>query len=165
MTNIPTIFVYVTASDTAKNIPSLIHQCVQAGWTVYTIASPNVAMVMPLDDLFAVPNCHPIRAYGDPPLDRFPFGTMLVAPCTFNTMNKLAHGFADSLGTAMMADALGRGCPMFIAPSMNVGLWQHPQTQVSLQRLQAWACYIVGPQVEANTVQMVHVSEIFTRHD
>ena len=41
------------------------------------------------------PGAHWVPGYGHAPLDIFPFGTMLVAPCTFNTLNKLSHGIAD----------------------------------------------------------------------
>ncbi len=157
----PTLFVYVTAAGAAVTIPQLLGWCVQAGWITYTVASPNVAMVMAVEDIYTAPGCIPIRQYGMSPLDRFPFGTMLVAPCTFNTFNKIAHGVADSLVTAMVADALGHGCPIYIAPAMNHGLWRHPQTHISRARLQHWGCHIIEPQVQAAAVGMAPISDIF----
>ena len=163
MTQQPTLFVFVTAAGAAKIIPHLLARCVQARWITYTVVSPNVEQVLPVTTIYDLPGCQAIRAYGQPPLDRFPFGTMLVAPCTFNTLNKLAHGFADGLVTSMVADALGRGCPIFIAPAMNVGLWRHPQTHASLERLRHWGCQIIGPRPNPNTGEMAPLSEIFVR--
>jgi phosphopantothenoylcysteine synthetase/decarboxylase len=120
-------------------------------------------MVMDVNAIYDVPGCIAIRQYGQPPLDRFPFGTMLVAPCTFNTFNKIAHGLADTLGTAMLADALGRRCPTFIAPAMNTGLWHHPQTQLSLARLQQWGCAIIEPRIQPGLVEMAPIKQIFAR--
>jgi phosphopantothenoylcysteine decarboxylase/phosphopantothenate--cysteine ligase len=88
---------------------------------------------------------------------------MLVAPCTFNTFNKLAHGIADNLATSMIADALGAGCPIFIVPAMNHGLWNHPQTRESLQRLTAWGCHIIMPQITDTQVTMAPIADILAR--
>ncbi|CAF1246098.1 unnamed protein product [Adineta steineri] len=38
----------------------------------------------------------------------------------------------------MIADALGAKCPVFIAPAMNHGLWNHPQTRISEAKLKEW---------------------------
>lgn len=81
-----------------------------------------MSSVLPPNDIYSVLGSLAVRYYMDPPLDIFPFGTMLVATCTFNTFNKLALGLADNLATSMIADALGTNCPIFIAPSMNYGL-------------------------------------------
>ncbi len=88
---------------------------------------------------------------------------MLVAPCTFNSFNKLAHGIADTLATSMVADALGAACPVFIAPSMNHGLWNHPQTRGSYARLTAWGCTIIDPQISERQVVMALIPDILAR--
>jgi len=62
----------------------------------------NVAKIIDPAELFTQPGAHWISDYEQPPLDTFPFGTMLVAPCTFNSFNKLAHGIADTLATSMV---------------------------------------------------------------
>src|SRR5690349_5926396 len=115
----PTVFLFVTGSGRAKEAPELIRETVAAGWKTYTVLTQNVSSVLPPDEIYDVPGSHAIRTYKDPPLNIFPFGTMLVAPCTFNTFNKLALGLADNLATSMIADALGAGCPIIIAPAMN----------------------------------------------
>jgi hypothetical protein len=148
----PTLFIFVTGAGSCRNAGELIAGAVAHGWATYTVATPNVAKVTDPAALLNVPGSTWIHDYGTPPLERFPFGTMLVAPCTFNTLNKLAHALADTLVTAMVADALGAGCPIFVAPSMNRGLWNHPQTSVSLQRLQSWGCTIIPPQISPEAV-------------
>jgi hypothetical protein len=159
----PPLFIFVTAAGPAREATELVRGAVAAGWETFVVATPNVAMVTPLDELFAVPGAHPVRGYGEPPLERFPFGTMLVAPCTFNTLNKLAHGLADTLATAMVADALGAGCPVLVAPAMNRGLWRHPQTERSIAQLAAWGCTIIPPVVEGDLVRMASADTILER--
>ncbi len=156
----PTLFLFVSAAGISRSAGELVRGAVQAGWTTYTVATPNVGKVVAPEQIFDVPGNHWILDYGEPPLDRFPFGTMLVAPCTFNTFNKLALGLADNLATAMVADALGAGCPVFIAPSMNPGLWKHPMTKISHDRLTGWGCSIIEPQVSETHVIMAPVSTI-----
>ncbi len=160
MQNVPDIFLFVTAAGTVTHVPRLIRLLLDRGYSLYSVATPNVAHVTALAPLLDVPGNHWIHSYQQQPLERYPFGTLLVAPCTFNTFNKIALGLADNLATAMIADGLGAGSPVVIAPSMNRGLWAHPQTKQSLQQLTRWGCTIVPPQVTGDQVSMARVEQI-----
>jgi hypothetical protein len=159
----PCLFIFVTASSRCRQVGELIEGSLAAGWRTYTVATPNVAEIVAPDQLFTQPGVDWISGYEQPPLDIFPFGTMLVAPCTFNTFNKLAHGIADNLATSMVADALGAGCPVFVAPSMNHGLWNHPQTRASHERLTTWGCTIIEPQISDRQVVMAPTASILSQ--
>jgi len=74
-----------------------------------------------------------------------PRGVVLFAPCSFNSLNKLAHGIADNLALSVAAEAIGRGTPVIVAPSLNAPLLAHPQAQASLQRLPEWGVALVPP--------------------
>lgn len=156
----PELFVYVTGAGTSRTIDRLLRRTVDAGWRTYVVATPNLGLVVDPEQVLDVPGVNWIREYEQPPLDVFPFGTMLVAPCTFNTFNKLAHGIADTLATSMIADAIGAGYPIFVAPSMNPGLWNHPQTDTSYHRLKDWGCHIIEPQISEDTVTMASIETI-----
>jgi len=67
---------------------------------------------------------------------------VIVAPCTANTMAKLAHGMADSLLTVT---ALAANCPLVIAPAMDGGMFDHPATQENLETLKKRGAIIIGP--------------------
>jgi len=69
----------------------------------------------------------------------------LFAPCSFNSLNKLAHGIADSLALSVAAEAIGRGTPVILGPSLNAPLLNHPEAQASLARLPGWGVRIVQP--------------------
>ena len=154
------LFLFVTGAGTCVQVPALLRALLTHGYTVYSVLTPNVAQVTTPATLMAVPGNHWIHSYGQQPLERYPFGTLLVAPCTFNTFNKLALGLADNLATAMIADGLGAGCRVVIAPAMNRGLWAHPQTAASAARLSAWGCTIVPPQITGEQVTMARVETI-----
>ncbi|HEU4744045.1 MAG TPA: bifunctional phosphopantothenoylcysteine decarboxylase/phosphopantothenate--cysteine ligase CoaBC [Anaerolineales bacterium] len=67
---------------------------------------------------------------------------VIIAPCTANTMSKLAHGSADSLLTVT---ALAANSPMIVAPAMDGGMFDHPATQENLDTLKKRGAIIVGP--------------------
>ena len=155
-----TLFLFATGAGTCIHVPELIHAMLARGFTLYSVLTPNVAQVTAPAPLMEIPGNHWIHAYRQEPLDRYPFGTLLVAPCTFNTFNKIALGLADNLATAMIADGLGAGCRVVIAPSMNRGLWSHPQTKLSLERLRSWGCTIVPPQITEQQVTMAPIEAV-----
>jgi len=67
---------------------------------------------------------------------------LVIAPCTANTIAKLAHGQADTLLTVT---ALASTCPVLIAPAMDAGMFDHPATQENLDTLKKRGATIVGP--------------------
>jgi hypothetical protein len=78
---------------------------------------------------------------------RPPRGVVLFAPCSFNSLNKLAHGIADNLALSVTAEAIGRGTPVIVGPSLNQPLLDHPQAQASLRTLPTWGVTVV-PMVD-----------------
>ena len=54
---------------------------------------------------------------------------ILVAPCTANTLAKMVHGICDNL---VIATYMSAKCPVFIAPAMDLDMYQHPSTQQNL---------------------------------
>ncbi|HJS17904.1 MAG TPA: bifunctional phosphopantothenoylcysteine decarboxylase/phosphopantothenate--cysteine ligase CoaBC [Anaerolineales bacterium] len=67
---------------------------------------------------------------------------LIIAPCTANTIAKLAHGQADSLLTVTV---LAADCPMLLAPAMDGGMFEHPATQENVDTLKKRGAIIVGP--------------------
>ena len=155
----PFFFLY-PVQELACETPELIRALVAEQFTVYSVLTPNVAQVTATAPLMDVPGNHWIHAYQQEPLNRYPFGTMIVAPCTFNTFNKIALGLADNLATSMIADGLGAGNRLVIAPSMNHGLWSHPQTKASLNRFKDWGCDLVPPIMNKKQVTMAPLADI-----
>lgn len=67
---------------------------------------------------------------------------LVIAPCTANTIAKLAHGQADTLLTVA---ALASQAPLVIAPAMDGGMFDHPATQENLDTLRKRGVYIIQP--------------------
>src|SRR3954451_12279053 len=67
---------------------------------------------------------------------------LLVAPCTANTLAKLAHGLADN---ALTEAALAHRGPTLVAPAMNPRMWSHAATRANVETLRARGVVLVGP--------------------
>jgi phosphopantothenoylcysteine decarboxylase/phosphopantothenate--cysteine ligase len=67
---------------------------------------------------------------------------LLVAPCTANTLAKLAHGLADNVLTEA---ALAHRGPVLIAPAMNPRMWSHAATRANAETLRSRGVVLVGP--------------------
>jgi len=75
---------------------------------------------------------------------------VVIAPCTANTLAKLAHGIADSLLTITALAACGERsltarCPLLAAPAMDVGIYTNAATQDNVRILTARGVYFAGP--------------------
>jgi phosphopantothenoylcysteine decarboxylase/phosphopantothenate--cysteine ligase len=67
---------------------------------------------------------------------------LVVAPCTANTLAKLAHGLSDNVLTEA---ALAHRGPVLVAPAMNPRMWSHPATRANAEMLRARGVVLVGP--------------------
>ena len=68
---------------------------------------------------------------------------MLIAPCTASTLGKMANGIADNM---LITTYLSMKAPVFIAPAMDLDMYQHPTTQQNMQRLLNFGNHIIEPQ-------------------
>lgn len=64
----------------------------------------------------------------------------IIAPCTMNTLSKLAYGIADNV---MLSTLLACSAPKLIAPSANTVMYLSPQAQNAMQRLQEMGIKII----------------------
>lgn len=67
---------------------------------------------------------------------------MLIAPCTASTLGKMAHSVADNM---LITTYLSMKAPVFIAPAMDLDMFQHPSTQANLQQLKSYGNHIIEP--------------------
>ena len=60
---------------------------------------------------------------------------ILIAPCSFNTLNKIAVGIADSYPLTLIHTAIGRNTPIIISAAMNINLWNNFNIKKSLDSI------------------------------
>ncbi len=56
---------------------------------------------------------------------------MLIAPCTASTLGKMANGIADNM---LITTYLSMKAPVFVAPAMDLDMYQHPTTAANIQK-------------------------------
>ena len=69
---------------------------------------------------------------------------ILVAPATANIISKLSTGLSDDLASTVM---LASDKNIFLAPAMNVRMWEHPSTKENLNKLKKFGYKIIGPEI------------------
>lgn len=67
---------------------------------------------------------------------------LVIAPCTANTIAKLAHGQSDGL---LAVTALATRAPLLLAPAMDGGMYDHPATQENIETLKQRGVTLIGP--------------------
>ena len=68
---------------------------------------------------------------------------ILVAPATANTISKLSTGLSNDLASTVI---LASDKDIFLAPAMNVRMWEHPSTKENLNKLKTFGYKIIGPE-------------------
>ena len=69
---------------------------------------------------------------------------ILIAPATANTISKLAQGTTDDLASTVV---LASNKEIYLAPAMNVRMWEHQSTKQNLQKLINYGYKLIGPEI------------------
>jgi phosphopantothenoylcysteine decarboxylase/phosphopantothenate--cysteine ligase len=129
----------VSGGIAAYKACEVVRLLVKAGHEVVPVLTPDAERFVAAATFDALARrTGPAGPY--PHLDRFDL--LLVAPCTANTLAKLAHGLADNVLTEA---ALAHPGPVLVAPAMNPRMWSHPATQANAELLHTRGVELVGP--------------------
>jgi hypothetical protein len=134
----PFLYVVVCAAGIATGIGELIAAAQERDWEVGVIATPVAAAGFFDVDAVRARTGRPVRSAWRTPADPRPFpppDAVVVAPATFNTVNKWAAGIADTLALGTLCEAYGLGVPIAALPCVADALAAHPAYQESLIRL------------------------------
>jgi phosphopantothenoylcysteine synthetase/decarboxylase len=111
-------------------VATLLSHARERGWDTCLALTPATERLLSyqLDELTAATG-HPIRAECLPfgASDPFPpADAVLVAPLTFNTLNKWALGISDTAALGILNERLGQGVPIVCMPYVSTALARHP---------------------------------------
>ena len=145
-------YLVLSGTTTAARCPELLRGLLELGYsTVIAIPTPNASRTIASRDLDDVGGVRVVESYFDAAIRPRPLrGVVLFAPCSFNSLNKLAHGIADNLALSVVAEAIGRRTPVIVGPSLNAPLLAHPVAQASLKTLPSWGVTVVPPVDEGD---------------
>jgi phosphopantothenoylcysteine decarboxylase/phosphopantothenate--cysteine ligase len=74
-------------------------------------------------------------------LSKYP-DLILIVPATASFVSKLAVGSASEL---LLAILLSTNAPVYIFPSMNASMWEHPATKENIEKLRKYGYFIYEP--------------------
>ncbi|MBR6022112.1 MAG: hypothetical protein IK066_06805, partial [Kiritimatiellae bacterium] len=143
----------VTGSIAAYKAAELVRELRRRGWDAWVAMTAAAAdYVGPMT--FRALTGHPVPVGGFEGMEAGTYqhleltkglAAMVVAPCTANTLAKLAAGLADNVVTAA-ALSLEDGTPLLVAPAMNTRMWRAAATRENAARLAARGVAFVGPE-------------------
>ncbi|RZQ61211.1 flavoprotein [Amycolatopsis suaedae] len=142
------LYVVITGAGPARHVDRLVRLAQEAGWSVHSIATP--AAVEHFLDLPALTELtgHPVRTGHRKPGDaNLPKAdAVVVAPATYNTINKFAAGIADTYVTTQLAELNGMGVPIVVLPFVNQGLANNRPFRRAVEELRlAGVRVLLGP--------------------
>jgi phosphopantothenoylcysteine decarboxylase/phosphopantothenate--cysteine ligase len=133
------ILLGVTGGIAAYKACELTRLLVKDGHDVVPLVTPGAERFVRTETFLAL-------ARRPPTEDVYPHLTradlLVVAPCTANTLAKLAHGIADNVLTEA---ALAHRGPTLVAPAMNPRMWAHAATRANAETLRDRGIHFVGP--------------------
>ena len=142
-----TLYIVVCAAGPAPDVGILVGMAQEEGWTVQVIATPAALSFIDVEALekqTGRPVRHTHRKPGQP---RSPKAdAIIIAPATFNTINKLANGIADNYALDVVNEAIGLGVPTVILPFVNSAYANRTPFKVSIKKLRSEnVSVLIGP--------------------
>jgi phosphopantothenoylcysteine synthetase/decarboxylase len=141
----PVLYVIACGGRPAADLPPFVEQLRSDGWTVCVVSTPSGMKFLDADrlaELTGFPVRHDYKQPDEPdvlpPADAF-----AVAPATFNTVNKWAHGISDTLALGLLNEAVGLARPIVAAPWPNSALARHPVFVRSIADLRSWGVTVL----------------------
>jgi len=87
---------------------------------------------------------------------------LLLAPCTANTVGKIAAAVDDSPVTTTATTAIGAGVPVVVAPAMHEPMYDHPGVLDAIDRVESWGVGFVDPRIEEGKAKIATEEAIVT---
>lgn len=152
MLNGKKIVIGITGSIAAYKIPFLVRLLVKEGAEIRVIMTPAaVDFVTPLTLATLSQKgviIDPFKASSGEWSNHVELGywadLMIFAPVTANTLGKMVNGIADNF---VVIAYLSAKCPVFIAPAMDLDMYNHPSTQNNISILRSYGNTIIEPQI------------------
>jgi phosphopantothenoylcysteine decarboxylase/phosphopantothenate--cysteine ligase len=160
------IIVAVTGSIAAVEVVKLIHSLCRRGAVVQPVMSAAAAGILHPDALTYASGRETITrlsgwvehvTYCG---DGGSADLLLIAPCTANTISKIACGIDDTPVTTFATTAIGSNKPIVIVPAMHHSMYRHPAVVNNIATLRTWEIEIASPRIEEGKAKIADNEEI-----
>jgi hypothetical protein len=115
-----TLYVIVCAAPPAAHAQDLVKLAQAAGWEVAVTATPE-------DEPESMPEADAI----------------VVAPATFDTINRWVAGITNTVAVGTLCESLGLDAPIVAVPNVSPPLARHPTFRTSLGQLREWGVRVL----------------------
>jgi hypothetical protein len=139
------LYLVMSGAPAPEGIPALVEMLQVTGWRVVIFSTPigtRFADLAELEGLTGYPVRSEFRAPGTgspvPPAD-----VVLACPLTFNSVNKFAHGHADTFAIGLLCEMTGYGVPVLVVPHCKPQLASHPAFTASLETLRSMGVRVI----------------------
>jgi phosphopantothenoylcysteine synthetase/decarboxylase len=141
-----TLYVIVCATGPSPGVGDLVGQAQAKGWDVQVVATPQALDFIDAAAL-AEQTGRPVRSrYRKPSEPKPPRPeAIIVAPASYNTINKFAAGIADTYPLGLLAEAPGLGIPVVILPSLGAALSTRLPYRRSVDLLRQEGVRVIDP--------------------
>jgi len=163
------IVVAVTGSIAAVEVVKLIHSLRRCGAAVQPIMSHAASGIIQPDALTYASGRETITRLSGW-VEHITYcgeggsaDLLLIAPCTANTISKIACGIDDTPVTTFATTALGSQIPIIVVPAMHYSMYRHPAVIENIAKLKTWGVEIVDPRIEEGKAKIADSEEIVLR--
>jgi hypothetical protein len=138
------LYIVTCGAAPAEQVDRAVRQAWARHWSVQVV--PTATAVAHFVDVPALERLigHPVRTtyqMSGEPLP--PADAVIVAPATYNTINKWAAGISDTFALSLLAELTGLGTPIAVLPFVNTALAANPVYNRSLTQLRAAGVHVV----------------------
>lgn len=145
------ILLGVSGGIAAYKTPELVRLLKKSGAEVQVICTPSALQFVTLKTLSVVSERPALVDFFDADSGMWNHhvelglwaDAMVVAPCGSNTLSKMVSGQCDNL---LLTTYLSARCPVWIAPAMDLDMYQHPSVQEHLQTLQLRGVHLIDAE-------------------
>jgi phosphopantothenoylcysteine synthetase/decarboxylase len=140
------LYLVVSGAPAAAEAESFVMLAQEAGWLVRVIATRSGARFLDPDRIQALTGGSVRTEFrmphetsnGLPPAD-----AVVVAPATFNTINKWALGITDEVAVGMLCELVGFGVPTVAVPQLKAELARHVAFGQNLDALRSMGVRVI----------------------
>ena len=167
MTSDRVLYIVVCAAPAASGIEDLVLLAQAAGWRVFVIATPLGLRFIDTDRLASLTG-GPVRSEWRMPGEAKalpPAEAVIVAPATFNTINKWATGITDTFAVGLLCELTGFGVPIVAVPLLKDALARHVAFGPNLDALRSMGVRVLFDPSAPPDARMPPWEQILTELD
>ncbi len=161
------IIVCVTGSVAATETPKLVRELIRKGASVFCVMSKSATGIIH-PDVLQWASGHDVVTQITGKVEHVKLAgavpekadAVVVAPCTANTIGKIANAIDDTAVTTVVTTAFGSGIPIMVVPAMHISMYRHPIVLENLAKLKKFKVTVVAPREEEGKAKFPSISRV-----